>query len=52
MDITASERAGIVCSATEPSFGAFTLEPEDAVEILSGGIVQSVAKDLHLLHEG
>lgn len=45
------EGARVVCSTVEPGFGGFRLEPENAVEILACGIIQSVAKDFDFLHK-
>ena len=45
------KRACVVGTTIEPGFRRFGLEPEHAVEILAGGVVQRVAKDFNLLHE-
>src|SRR5699024_7349524 len=47
-----TKRASVVRASLEPGFGALTLEPEDAIQILSGGVVHSIPEDFDLLHEG
>lgn len=46
------EGAGVVGATLEPGLGGFGFEPEDAVEVLAGGVVHGVGEDFYLLHQG
>ena len=44
--------AGVICATLEPGLGGLGFEPEDAVEVLAGGVVHGVREYFDLLHQG